>query len=117
MSHLIRLSDYQNQTKTKNSKVFFDRAELMKLLGLYSEFVAHGDWRDYAIDHLSDAAMFSVFRHAHESPVLTVVKTTDHKRKRTSFQLFHGDKRVKKTQNLGEILENMRSRPRLVRDP
>ena len=116
MPHLTRLSDYQNKPKAKNSKVFFDRAELTQLLGLYSEFVAKGDWRDYAIDHLSDAAMFSVFRHAHESPLLTVIKTTDHKRKRTGFQLFHGEKRIKKSQSLGEILSIMRDRPRLVRD-
>lgn len=116
MTHLIRLSDYRNRTKRGNSKVFFNRAELSQLLGLYSEFVARGDWRDYAIDHLPDAAMFSIFRHAHESPLLTVVKSPDNKRKRTGYLLFQGEKRLLKAQSLGEILEKLRSRPRLVKE-
>lgn len=116
MSHLIRLSDYRNRTSRSKTKVFFNRPELSQLLGLYSEHVARGDWRDYAIDHLDDVAMFSMFRHAHESPLLTVVKTTDTKRRRTDYLLFQGEKRLLKTQSLGEILEHLRSRPRLVRD-
>ena len=31
--------------------------------------VAAGHWRDYAIDGLHDAAVFSVFRRASESPL------------------------------------------------
>ncbi|MEO0393747.1 MAG: DUF2794 domain-containing protein [Pseudomonadota bacterium] len=116
MSHLIRLSDYRNRSRRSNSKVFFNKPELSQLLGLYSEHVARGDYRDYAIDHLDEAAMFSMFRHAHESPLLTVVKTTDGKRRRTSFLLFQGEKRLLKTQSLGEILHHVRSRPRLVRE-
>ena len=42
-------------------QIFFERRELDILLGVYSFMVAEGEWRDYAIDHLCDRAVFSVF--------------------------------------------------------
>jgi len=36
--------------------------------------VAAGEWRDYAIDFLSDRAVFSVFRHASDLPLYTIEK-------------------------------------------
>ena len=47
--------------------LYFTRSELNQLLGLYSRNVARGVWRDYAIDHRDGQALFSVFRHTHES--------------------------------------------------
>ena len=54
--------------------VFFDRRELDPLLRLYGRMVAQGEWRDYAIDGLSDAAVFSVFRRASEAPMYRIEK-------------------------------------------
>ena len=54
--------------------VFFERAELNRLLALYGRMVAHGLWRDYAIDGLRDAAIFSVYRRASEVPLYRVEK-------------------------------------------
>ncbi|MHB8529106.1 MAG: DUF2794 domain-containing protein [Caulobacteraceae bacterium] len=54
--------------------VLFDRGELSQILSLYGRMVAAGHWRDYAIDHLSQAAVFSVFRHASEVPLYRIEK-------------------------------------------
>ncbi len=54
--------------------VFFDRRELNALLQLYGRMVAAGHWRDYAIDGLRDAAVFSVFRRASEAPCYRIEK-------------------------------------------
>src|ERR1700753_2795016 len=54
--------------------VFFDRRELDQLLRLYGRRVAAGEWRDYAIDGLKDAAVFSVFRRASEAPLYRIEK-------------------------------------------
>jgi len=54
--------------------VFFDRRELDQLLQLYGRMVAAGRWRDYAIDGLRDAAVFSVFRRASEAPCYRIEK-------------------------------------------
>src|ERR1700680_1444265 len=55
--------------------LYFTRSELNQLLGLYSRNVARGIWRDYAIDHRDGQALFSVFRHTHESAAYTIVKS------------------------------------------
>jgi hypothetical protein len=54
--------------------VFFERRELDRLLGLYGLKVAAGEWRDYAIDGLSEAAIFSVYRRASEAPAYRIEK-------------------------------------------
>ena len=57
-----------------NQPVAFDRRELDMILRLYGRMVAANEWRDYAIDHLSDRAVFSVFRRAHDVPLYQIVK-------------------------------------------
>jgi len=54
--------------------VFFDRRELDQLLALYGRMVGAGHWRDYAIDTLKDAAVFSVFRRSSETPIYRIEK-------------------------------------------
>jgi hypothetical protein len=53
---------------------FFERRELDRLLRLYGRRVADGEWRDYAIDGLRDAAVFSVFRRTSEAPLYRIEK-------------------------------------------
>jgi hypothetical protein len=53
---------------------FFERRELDRLLRLYGQMVAAGHWRDYAIDGLREAAVFSVYRRASESPLYRIEK-------------------------------------------
>jgi hypothetical protein len=56
------------------ARIFFERRELERLLRLYGRMVAAGEWRDYAIDSLRDAAAFSVFRRASEAPLYRIEK-------------------------------------------
>jgi len=56
------------------ARTFFERRELERLLRLYGRMVAQGEWRDYAIDGLSDAAIFSVFRRTSEAPLYRIEK-------------------------------------------
>lgn len=58
----------------RQSVTFFERRELDRLLRLYGQMVAAGHWRDYAIDGLADAAVFSVFRRASEAPLYRIEK-------------------------------------------
>ena len=52
----------------------FDRHELNAILGVYGRMVAAGLWRDYAVEHGRDTAMFSAFRRAAERPEVQVLK-------------------------------------------
>ena len=67
--------------------VAFDRAELDAILAVYARKVAAGEWRDYAIDHLRDRAVFSVFRRTSEVPLFQVVKTPSLARKQGAYSV------------------------------
>ena len=60
--------------RARPASVQFDRRELDTILRLYGTFVAAGEWKDYAIDALSDRAVFSVFRRNGEAPTYMVEK-------------------------------------------
>lgn len=54
--------------------VSFDRKELGIILSLYGRMVAAGEWRDYGISCLREAAVFSVFRRTAEYPLYRIEK-------------------------------------------
>lgn len=117
MTHLIRLSDYsQRIPRTAPHTLFFTRSELMMLIGWYSMAVARGEWRDYALDHLEDAAVFSVFRHAHEQPLFSIVKSARSHRKGVLFSLYRGSQRLDHRSSLTDLITRIREKPRLVSD-
>lgn len=55
--------------------VTFHRTELAQILRVYGRMVAAGEWRDYAIDHGRDQAVFSIYRRMGEVPMYRVTKT------------------------------------------
>lgn len=56
------------------SAVYFMRPELTRILNVYGRLVAAGEWRDYAIDHQRERAVFSIFRRASEMPLYRIIK-------------------------------------------
>jgi len=67
--------------------VTFHRRELDQILRVYSIMVGAGEWRDYAIDHLRDRAVFSIFRRASEVPMFQVIKTPALARKQGAYSV------------------------------
>jgi hypothetical protein len=67
---------------------FFERRELDRLLGLYGRMVAAGHWRDYAIDGLKDAAVFSVYRRASEAPLYRIEKRPELARRQGAWAII-----------------------------
>jgi hypothetical protein len=67
--------------------VSFERRELEQILRLYGRMVAANEWRDYAIDHLRDRAVFSVYRRAHDVPLFQIVKDPRLGRKQGMFAI------------------------------
>jgi hypothetical protein len=66
----------------------FDRHELSEILKVYGRMVAAGEWRDYAIDHLSDRAVFSIFRRASEVPLYRIEKSPKLARKQGAYAVI-----------------------------
>ncbi|WP_157014495.1 DUF2794 domain-containing protein [Mesorhizobium xinjiangense] len=67
--------------------VTFNRRELDQILRTYGRMVAANEWRDYAIDHLSDRAVFSVFRRTSEVPLYQIVKNPKLARKQGAYSI------------------------------
>lgn len=85
--------------------VRFDRRELDQILRLYGRMVAANEWRDYAIDHLTDRAVFSVFRRTSEVPLFQIVKDPKLARRQGAFAVISAGGRIlKRGQELGRVL-------------
>ena len=67
--------------------VAFNRRELDAILQVYGRKVAEGEWRDYAIDHMDNRAVFSIFRRASEMPMFRVEKIPALARKQGAFRV------------------------------
>jgi hypothetical protein len=94
----------------------FQRRELDAILRLYSRMVAEGEWRDYAIDHLKDRAVFSVFRRASEVPLFRIEKDPKLARKQGAFSVIAaGGLIVKRGHDLAQVLKVFDKSPKLVR--
>ncbi|MGO1117101.1 DUF2794 domain-containing protein [Rhodovibrionaceae bacterium A322] len=115
MSQLVQLADFVPGAKARSKPTYFSRDELNILLNLYSRRVATGEWRDYAIDHGAGIALFSIFRHTHETALYTIAKCMTGKTKTgCEYQLFDGRQRMIKKQNLKDIISYLEKKLHLV---
>src|SRR3954463_14107684 len=103
---VLPLRDYRGGRRT----LYFTRSELNQLLGVYSRNVARGVWRDYAIDHRDGMALFSVFRHTHESAAYTIVKSVAPGSGQPEYIVLSGRQRLRAARDLSEALELFRAR-------
>lgn len=97
------------------SIVSFERRELDQILRIYGRMVAANEWRDYAIDHLSDCAVFSVFRRSREHPLYQIVKNPRLARKQGAFSVVAaGGLILKRGHELARVLSVFDKTLRLV---
>jgi len=82
--------------QSPNPRVTFERRELDRILRLYGQKVAAGEWRDYAIQFLKDRAIFAVFRRAAEMPLYRIVKDPGLARRQGAYAVIAASGRVLK---------------------
>jgi hypothetical protein len=70
------------------AQVTFNRQEISNILEVYGRRVAEGEWRDYAIDHLRESAVFSIFRRTSETPLYRIVKQPKLARRQGAYALL-----------------------------
>lgn len=88
-----------------HDRIAFDRAELGIILSLYGRMVAAGEWRDYAMAFLNDVAVFSIFRHAAETPIFRVEKRPKLRGAQGMYAVIAMDGRIlKRGQDLAQVL-------------
>ena len=87
-------------------QVTFDRPELNAILTVYGRMVAAGEWRDYALDFLDEAAVFSIFRHASEMPLFRIEKRPRLKARQGQYSVIAaGGVILKRGQELSQVLK------------
>ncbi len=95
--------------------VTFHRKELDQILRLYGRMVAANEWRDYAIDHLPERAVFSVFRRTSETPLYSIAKTPSLARKQGMWSVTSATGLIlRRGHDLSRVLSVFDSKLRLV---
>jgi hypothetical protein len=86
--------------------VAFHRLELNQILRVYGRMVGEGEWRDYAIDHLKDKAVFSVFKRSGDLPVYQVEKNPKLAQKQGAFAIVNTQGRIlKRGHDLSQVMK------------
>ncbi len=86
--------------------VSFHRRELDLILRIYGHRVASGEWRDYAIDHLKDRAVFSIFRRSTEMPLYRIEKDPKNARRQGAYSVIGtGGAILRRGADLAQVLK------------
>ena len=99
--------DLHEYKQAKNPPpVTFLRRELDLILKVYGRMVGEGEWRDYAIDHLRDRAVFSVFKRAGEVPLYRIEKNPKLAAKQGAFSVLNAHGTIlKRGHELAQVLK------------
>lgn len=101
MSHLVLLNEYRRSA----GRVFFDRADLMRILSVYSRQVSRGLWRDYAIDHRSNMAIFSIYRRSNETPLFVITKVLLRGDRDAKYVVASRNGQLASSRHLAEVMD------------
>lgn len=101
---VIDLSEYRDAKDPM--PVAFHRLELNQILRIYGRMVGEGEWRDYAIDHLKDKAVFSVFKRSGDLPVYQIEKNPKLAQKQGAFCIVNTQGRIlKRGHELAQVMK------------
>jgi hypothetical protein len=112
----ITISLQEARRQRLDIPVTFHRRELDLILRVYGQMVAAGEWRDYAIDHLKDRAIFSVFRRTSEVPLFQIIKDPSLARRQGAYSVVAASGQIlKRGQELQRVLSVFDTKLKVVR--
>jgi len=86
--------------------VTFHRRELDQILWIYGRMVGEGEWKDYAIDHTGEKAVFSVFKRSGEMPLFRIEKNPKLAAKQGAYSVVNINGMIlKRGHELGLVLK------------
>ncbi len=94
---------------------YFTKRELSLMMGVYSQHVAQGEWKDYALDHLDGLACFTVFRHSYDRPLFTLIKFAARGNQAEGFAMQIGPRLVTKSKSLSTVLDKIDKKLELIK--
>jgi hypothetical protein len=105
--HSSTIVDLREYKQSKDPlPVTFHRRELDAILWIYGRMVGEGEWRDYAIDHLKDKAVFSVFKRSGEMPLFRIEKNPKLAAKQGAFSVINVNGMIlKRGHELSQVLK------------
>lgn len=84
---VVNLNEYRQSRDPV--PVTFHRRELDAILRIYGRMVGEGEWKDYAIDHLKDRAVFSIFKRSGETPLFRIEKNPKLANKQGAYSVLN----------------------------
>ena len=103
---VVQTNTSSNLREMANAQVAFHRTELAPILSLYGRMVAAGEWRDYGMSFLREAAVFSVFRRTAENPLYRIEKRPKLRLKQGQYAVIGMDGQVlKRGTELRQVLQ------------
>jgi hypothetical protein len=86
--------------------VTFNRRELDAILWIYGRMVGEGEWKDYAIDHLKEKAVFAVFKRSGEMPLFRIEKDPKLAAKQGAYSVINTNGMIlKRGHDLQQVLK------------
>ncbi len=87
-----------------NSKLFFSKTELSKILSCYSLGVSRGNWKDYAINFNINEASFLIYKNAVGFPHCILTKSLKKKKNKFIYKLRYNNAEKSNFNHIDEIL-------------
>ncbi len=107
-------NNHAKPSRQVHKQVTFDRRELNQILRIYGFKVAAGEWRDYAIDHLNERAVFSVYRKTSEVPLFQIEKNPKLANRQGAYRVISVAGQVlKRGSDLRQVLLVFEKKPKL----
>ena len=92
--------------RAETTIVSFHRRELTLILNVYGRMLGLGIARDYAIDHMRDRAVFSIFRRTSEIPLYRIEKNPKNANRQGAWSVVSADGGIlKRGRDLGLVLK------------
>ena len=103
-SVVVDLREYRNSKDPV--PVTFHRRELDAILRIYGRMVGEGEWRDYAIDHTQEKAVFSIFKRSGETPLFRVEKNPKLAARQGAYSVLNAHGTIlKRGHDLAQVLK------------
>lgn len=101
MAAIVRLEDFRPSRDT----IYFSRADLNRLLSLFSRRLLARQWLDYSIDNSEGMAVFCVYRRAHDAPLYKIFRLAPRAHPKGEYLVMKGDRKIRHTATLDGALQ------------
>jgi hypothetical protein len=101
---VVSLNEYRQNLDP--APVTFHRRELDAILWIYGRMVGEGEWKDYAIDHMREKAVFSIFKRSGEMPLFRIEKNPKLAAKQGAYSVINTNGMIlKRGHELPQVLK------------